>query len=96
MATDPNCRSEKAWSGRLHVNLAHTPITDLGMVHLAALPNVSYINLRGTQITDAGLKTLVRLNTTLDRLDLVDTQATDEGIRAFWCDSPQGKRILSA
>ncbi|HEX7623738.1 MAG TPA: hypothetical protein VF400_09225, partial [Anaeromyxobacteraceae bacterium] len=42
------------------LHLAHTDITDAGLVHLRRLARLRKINLSGTRVTDAGVAALAR------------------------------------
>jgi hypothetical protein len=54
-------------------------ITDRGLLHLARLPELRYLNLAGTEITDRGLAVLRRLPA-LESIVLADTNVTDSGV----------------
>ncbi|MBK8006802.1 MAG: hypothetical protein IPK12_23720 [Gemmatimonadetes bacterium] len=54
-------------------------LTDAGLAHLAALPNLRHLGLGGTAITDAGLGVLASL-TQLETLNLGGTRVTDAGL----------------
>ncbi len=71
------------------LSLAHTQITDAGLVHLEGLKNLKELDLAGTPITDAGLEHLKELKR-LRSLTLTDTQVSAEGIKRlrrslWWC-----------
>jgi len=61
------------------LNVAHTQITDAGLVHVKALPQLSLLLLGGTKVTDVGMEYLGEL-ASLTMLDLSDTQVTDIGL----------------
>ena len=61
------------------VNLNDRNITDAGLAHLAALPQLRELWLDGNQITDAGLAHLAALPQ-LQKLFLDGTQITDAGL----------------
>ena len=69
-------------AGLSHVELtlAHGDVTDAGLAHLAALPNLTALDLfECTRITNRGL-TYLRGLTRLTSLDLTGTQITDVGL----------------
>jgi hypothetical protein len=53
---------------------------DAEMAHLDGLPQLKYMDLRGTELSDAGLAHVKGLNQ-LDELDLGDTEVTDAGLK---------------
>lgn len=57
-------------------------LTDAGVRHLAAFPNLRHLNLQGTSVTDAGLAALADLRS-LEALSLAWTAVTDAGVRAL-------------
>lgn len=54
-------------------------VTDVGMVHLSGLTNLTFLNLHGTAVTDAGLFLLGGLKN-LETLRFHTTDVTDKGI----------------
>lgn len=72
--------------GYYYVVLAETGVDDAKLAelapHLAALPHLIDINLFGTDITDEGLKHLKNLQF-LQRLELAETEVTENGARAL-------------
>ncbi|MCI0682906.1 MAG: sigma-70 family RNA polymerase sigma factor [Gemmataceae bacterium] len=76
------------------LGLHDTPVTDAGVKHLAALPNLNTLWLSWTNTTEAGLKDIARLQN-LHTLRLGGVPVTDEGVkdlatmtnlRALWLD----------
>ncbi len=62
------------------LQLAHTRMTNAGLKELAALKNLTILNLEGTEVTDTGLKELAALKK-LTALSLSDTEVTDAGVK---------------
>lgn len=61
------------------LDLAGTAVTDGGLAHLAAMPNLTRLHLERTHITDEGLARLAVLNN-LQYLDLYGTEISDAGL----------------
>ena len=61
-------------------HLSGTDLNDDGLVHVAKITKLTWLNLRGTKITDAGLAHLAGL-TDLKRLHLEKTEIGDEGLK---------------
>lgn len=61
------------------LSLAHTGVTDEGMVHVKHISDLKDLDLTGTQITDEGLS-LMGAPQSLGFLNLSQTQITDRGI----------------
>jgi len=61
------------------VNLAHTDVTDDGLVYLAELTALELLDLNGTPVTDAGMASLAGM-TTIATLGLSFTGITDSGL----------------
>jgi uncharacterized membrane protein len=61
------------------LDLAGTAITDGGLVHLAAMPNLTRLHLERTHLTDEGLTRVAALNN-LEYLDLYGTDISDAGL----------------
>lgn len=61
------------------LNLAGTAITDDGLAHVAALPNLTRLHLEKTSISDAGLAHLAGMQQ-LEYLNLYGTQVSDAGV----------------
>lgn len=59
-----------------------TQLTDAGVRHLAACPNLRHLNLQGTSVTDAALAAIAELRS-LETLSLARTAVTDVGVRAL-------------
>jgi len=55
-------------------------VTDAGVKELAALENLTALDLSQTMITDAGVKELTGLKN-LTELSLYDTKVTDAGVK---------------
>ena len=63
------------------IDVQCTPITGVGLKHLASLPNLTQLLVYNCQITDAGVKSLAQL-TQLRELSLGWCEhITDEGIK---------------
>ena len=60
-------------------HLSGTELTDEGLVHLTYLPDLRWLNLRGTKVTDAGMATLAQC-AGLTRLHLEKTGVGDAGL----------------
>lgn len=54
-------------------------VSDAGLVHLAGMRNLRYLELLEAQITDSGLPLIMRLPK-IERLDLRGTKVTDAGL----------------
>ena len=52
---------DKPHQWQVDFHLRGRDLTDAGLAHVAALPNVVSLNLRGTKITSAGIKKNTRL-----------------------------------
>ncbi len=66
-------------SKEVALHLTDKDITDAVLVHVAGIPDVVWLNLRGTKITDAGLANVGKL-TSLTRLHLELTGIGDAGL----------------
>ena len=64
---------------RVSLHLTNKEVTDEVLVHVAAIPNVAWLNLSGTKITDAGLANIANMKT-LTRLHLELTDVGDAGL----------------
>jgi uncharacterized membrane protein len=64
------------------LDLAGTRVTDVGLGHLAAMPNLVRLHLERTGITDDGLESLSGLKD-LEYLNLYATKVTDTGLAAL-------------
>ncbi len=61
------------------LDLAGTSITDGGLAHLAAMPNLTRLHLERTHLSDQGLARVAGLND-LEYLDLYGTEISDAGL----------------
>jgi hypothetical protein len=77
--TNNDLRWLKALPDLTSLYIESTPITDAGLVDVAAITKLDVLSLSRTRITDAGLKTVSRLRE-LRYLMLVDTAITDAGL----------------
>jgi len=75
------------------LDLDNTQITDDGLKALETLPALEMLRLGGTGITDEGFRSSVMQLPKLKRLNLRDTQVSDDAIEA-WKQSGQGRRAL--
>ena len=64
------------------LDLAGTRVSDTGLVHVAAMPNLVRLHLERTGITDDGLDSLSGLKE-LEYLNLYATKVTDTGLEAL-------------
>ncbi|HUV64070.1 MAG TPA: carboxypeptidase regulatory-like domain-containing protein, partial [Sedimentisphaerales bacterium] len=62
------------------LDLTHTKITDIGVIHLAEVISLKDLTLSGTKITDESIPYLLELSR-LERLDLRNTALTENGIK---------------
>ena len=60
-------------------HLSGTELNDEGLGHLTYLPELRWLNLRGTKVTDAGMATLAQC-VSLTRLHLEKTAVGDAGV----------------
>lgn len=69
--------------GLVGLSLDRTLVTDEGIRrHVATMPNIGMLFLRGTKLTDGGLASLHKLKD-LHHLDIKETQVTGAGVEAF-------------
>lgn len=64
--------------GLTELSLAGTAITDDGLIHLTALPDLKELHLQRTSVTDAGLDLLCDVRQ-LETLLVEETRVTTEG-----------------
>ena len=64
------------------LDLAGTAVTDAGLAHLPAMPNLVRLHLERTAVTDAGLAGLTGL-ASLEYLDLYGTGVSDAGLKTL-------------
>jgi len=74
------------------LNLNHTPVSDAGLAHLAALPNLRELRLDSATVTDAGLEVLKSLDS-LEVVDLYHTLVTEGGLEKLQSILPQCRII---
>jgi hypothetical protein len=67
-------------------------VSDAGLTHIAALPNLKELDLRGTNVTDEGLARLARLKN-LNRVWLSGTRVTDAGVADLKWALPSVKEV---
>jgi hypothetical protein len=63
----------------IEVDLDGSPVTDVDLAHVAALPDLRILNLSNTKITDAGLEQITKLER-IKFLYLFNTEITDAGV----------------
>jgi Leucine-rich repeat (LRR) protein len=61
------------------LDAGYAQVTDVGLDHLASLPNLKELMIGGNKLTDVGLQALRQLRG-LTRLDLSGVQRTDSGL----------------
>jgi hypothetical protein len=67
------------------------PLTDRGLEHLAALPGMEALELRGCEgLTDASVPTLAKMRD-LRRIDLTRTKVTPDGLRRLRRSLPEAR-----
>ena len=77
--TDEDLKELKNFPYLENIELNHTRITGLGLVHLSELRNLKYLTFWKTQVDDEGLKHLALLEN-ISRLGLDETRITDAGL----------------